>query len=136
MKSITPYLTFYGKAKEAASYYERIFDLHNEGMMKYSEGDFPNPPDANDLIMHCHLTNGTFNLMLADAPTPGDAGSTNVALVIDCETEEEITRLYYELLADGSAKMELQDTFWGAKYAKVVDKYGYTWDLNHQKAQN
>jgi PhnB protein len=31
--------------------------------------------------------------------------------------------------------MELQDTFWGAKYAKVKDKYGYTWDLNYQKAE-
>ena len=136
MKPITPYLTFYGNAKEAASYYERIFDLKNEGMMKYSDGDFPTPPEANDLILHCHLSNGNFDLMLADSHTPGDAGSTNVALMIGCETEEEIKRLYEELLTGGSATMELQDTFWGAKYAKVVDKYGYTWDLNYQKAQN
>ena len=54
MKPITPYLTFYGNAKEAATYYERIFDLKNEGMMKYSDGDFPTPPEANDLILHCH----------------------------------------------------------------------------------
>lgn len=136
MKPITPYLTFYGNANEAATYYERIFDLKNEDMMKYSDGDFPTPPEAKDLILHCHLSNGSFNLMLADSHTPGEAGTTNVALMIECETEEEIKRLYDELLTDGSATMELQDTFWGAKYAKVIDKYGYTWDLNYQKAQN
>lgn len=26
--------------------------------------------------------------------------------------------------------MELQDTFWGAEYAKVKDKFGVIWDLN------
>jgi PhnB protein len=133
MKPIIPYLTFYGNAKEAASYYENLFDLTNEGMMKYGDGDFPSPPEAKDLIMHCQLSKGSFNLMLADSQTPGDAGSTNVALMIGCETEEEIHRLYDALLTEGSAVMELQDTFWGAKYAKVKDKYGYTWDLNYQK---
>ena len=135
MKPVTPYLTFYGNAKEAASYYETIFDLKNEGMMKYSDGDFPSPPEANDFILHCHLSNGSFNIMLADSTTQGESGATNVALMIGCESEEEIQRLYDSLLKDGSAKMELEDTFWGAKYAKVVDKYGYTWDLNYQKAQ-
>ena len=30
--------------------------------------------------------------------------------------------------------MELQDTFWGAVYAKVKDTYGVIWDLNYTKA--
>jgi PhnB protein len=30
--------------------------------------------------------------------------------------------------------MELQDTFWGAKYGKVKDRFGISWDLNYQKA--
>ncbi len=30
--------------------------------------------------------------------------------------------------------MELQDTLWGAKYAKVKDAYGVIWDLNHTKS--
>ena len=29
--------------------------------------------------------------------------------------------------------MELQDMFWGAKYGKVKDKFGFTWDLNFEK---
>ena len=133
MKPVTPYLTFYGNAKEAATFYETTFTLDNLGKMKYSDGDFPHPPEASDYLMHCHLSDGTFNLMLADSPTPGEAGTSNVALMIECESDEEVNSLYKALLEGGKAVMELQETFWGAKYAKVQDQFGYTWDLNFQK---
>ncbi len=32
--------------------------------------------------------------------------------------------------------MELQDTFWGAKYAKLQDAFGVIWDLNHEKSKS
>lgn len=135
MKPVTPYLSFYGNGKDAAIFYETIFGLENTGIMKYSDGDFPHPPEAADFIMHCHLTNGNFSIMLADSATPGESGTTNVALMIECESVEEVNHLYNALLEDGKAIMELQDTFWGAKYAKVLDKFGYTWDLNFEKGQ-
>jgi PhnB protein len=137
MKPVTPYLSFYGDGKDAATYYQETFGLENTGMMKYSDSDggFPYPPEAADYIMHCHLTNGIFSIMLADSPTPGESGTSNVALMIECESEEEVNRLYNALLDGGNAIMELQDTFWGAKYAKVKDKFGYTWDLNFEKRQ-
>ena len=135
MKPVTPYLTFYGNANEAIAFYEKTFRLENREMHKYGESDFPSPPEAADYIMHCNLTDGNFNMMLADSPTPGESGTTNVALLIECESEEEVNRLYNSLLEGGTAIMELQDTFWGAKYGKVRDKFGYTWDLNLEKGQ-
>ncbi|MFC6041054.1 VOC family protein [Paenisporosarcina macmurdoensis] len=135
MKPVTPYLTFYGNANEAIAFYEKTFRLENREMHKYGESDFPSPPEAADYIMHCHLTDGTFSIMLADSATPGESGTSNVAMMIDCESEEEVNRLYNALLEDGKVIMELQDTFWGAKYAKVSDKFGYTWDLNFEKRQ-
>ena len=135
MKPVTPYLSFYGNGKDAAIFYETIFGLENTGIMKYSDGDFPHPPEAADFIMHCHLTDGNFSIMLADSATPGESGTTNVALMVECESEEEVNHLYNALLEDGKAIMELQDTFWGAKYAKVLDKFGYTWDLNFERGQ-
>lgn len=137
MKPVTPYLSFYGNGKEAAAFYETTFGLKNNGIMKYSDSDggFPYPPEAADYIMHCCLSDENFNIMLADSPTPGESGATNVALMIECESEEEVNRLYNALLEGGKAVMELQDTFWGAKYAKVSDKFGYTWDLNFEKGK-
>jgi len=135
MKPVTPYLTFYGNGKEAAAFYEKALGLENRGMQTYGESDFPSPPEAADFLIHCHLSNGSFSIMLADSANPGESGTTNVSLVIDCESEEEINRLYSALQEGGTAVMELQDTFWGAKYAKVRDPFGYTWDLNFEKGQ-
>lgn len=135
MKPVLPYLTFYGNAKDAAAFYEETFSLENQGMLKYGDSDFPSPPEAADYIIHCHLTKGNFSIMLADSPNPGESGATNVSLMIECESEEEVNRLYNALLVGGQAIMELQDTFWGAKYAKVRDQFGYTWDLNFEKGQ-
>ncbi|MFX3672990.1 MAG: VOC family protein [Paenisporosarcina sp.] len=136
MKPVTPYLTFYGNGKDAAAFYEKTFGLENKGMMKYGDSDFPSPPEAADFVMHCHLTDGKFSIMLADSTNPGESGTTNVSLMIECESDEEITRLYSALLEEGTAVMELQDTFWGAKYGKVRDRFGFTWDLNFEKGQS
>jgi hypothetical protein len=32
--------------------------------------------------------------------------------------------------------MELQDTFWGVKYAKLQDAFGVIWDLNQEKLKS
>jgi PhnB protein len=135
MKPVLPYLTFYGNAKDAADYYVKTFGLENKEMQTYGESDFPSPPEAANYILHCHVSNGNFGIMLADSTSTGESGATNVSLMIDCESEEEINRLYNALLEGGAAVMELQDTFWGAKYAKVSDQFGYTWDLNFEKGQ-
>ena len=135
MKPVTPYLTFYGNGKEAAAFYEKALGLENKDMQTYGESDFPSPPEAADYVIHCHLTNGDFSMMLADSAILGESGTRNVSLVIDCESEEEINRLYSALLEGGTVVMELQDTLWGAKYAKVHDPFGYTWDLNFEKGQ-
>lgn len=135
MKPVLPYLTFYGNANDAAAFYEKTFGLENKETHKYGEGKFPSPPEAAEYIMHCHLSNDNFELMLADSLNPGESGTSNVALMISCDSEEEINHLYTGLLNGGEAVMELQDTFWGATYAKVRDQFGYTWDLNFEKAK-
>ena len=133
MKQALPYLSFYGNGKEAAAFYEKTFGLGNKEKQTYGDSDFPSPPEVADFLIHCHLSNGNFSIMLADSANPGESGTTNVSLMIECESEEEINRLYNALQEGGKVVMELQDTFWGAKYAKVRDPFGYTWDLNLEK---
>ncbi|CAM3282543.1 VOC family protein [Filibacter tadaridae] len=132
--SAIPYLTFYGEAKEATDFYETVFGLENLGVQKYSDTNFPHPPEAADYLMHCHLKKNDFQLMLADsADKRPENESHGLSLTIQCEDEEEARRLYDSLRQKGKVLMELQDTFWGAKYGKVKDKFGFTWDLNCEK---
>jgi PhnB protein len=132
--SIIPYLTFYGEGKEAAEFYMNLLGLEQVGMQKYSDANFPHPPEAADYLLHCHLKKGDFQIMLADsADKPPENSKHGVTLLIDCDSEEEIERLYDGLRQEGKVLLELQDMFWGAKYGKVKDKFGFAWDLNCEK---
>lgn len=132
--SAVPYLTFYGEGKEAVQFYTNLFGLENVEMHKYSGADFPHPPEAADYLLHCHLRKGDFQFMLADsADIEPEYKKRGVSLLIDCESEEEANRLYDGLREEGEVVMELQDTFWGATFGSVKDKFGFTWDLNFEK---
>ncbi|MER2090778.1 MAG: VOC family protein [Sporosarcina sp.] len=131
--AVIPYLTFYGEGKEAAEFYTKSLGLEQVRIQKYSDANFPYPPEAADYLLHCHLKKGDFQIMLADSTDkPVDNGKHDVTLLIDCESEDEANRLYNGLRKEGKVLMELQDMFWGAKYGKVKDKFGFTWDLNFE----
>ncbi|HLS89129.1 MAG TPA: VOC family protein [Sphingobacteriaceae bacterium] len=129
--SIIPYMMFNGETQEAADFYANLFGLENVGIRTYADAGVPAP---DGYIIHCHLQRGDFQIMLSDStePLPDERGR-GLSLTIQCESEEEINRLYDGLRAEGTVLMELDDTFWGAKYAKVRDRFGYTWDLNWSK---
>ncbi|WP_186668098.1 VOC family protein [Sporosarcina sp. BP05] len=132
--AITPYLTFYGEGNEAAEFYTNLLGLERIRMQKYADANLPHPTEAADYLLHCHLKKGDFQIMLADSvDKPAENHKLGVTLLIDCESEEEAKRLYDGLREEGKVLMELQDMFWGAKYGKVKDKYGFTWDLNFEE---
>ncbi|WP_017729312.1 VOC family protein [Halalkalibacterium ligniniphilum] len=132
---VTPYLTFDGQAREALAYYKEAFEGEIIDIQTFGEADFPTPPEANDRIMHARFKKGELFFMVSDT-FPGqsiDVGN-NISLALEMTSEEEIQRIFDALRQEGSIIMELQDTFWGAKYAKVKDKYGVIWDLNYTKS--
>lgn len=58
----------------------------------------------------------------------------HISLTIELENEAEIQKIYERLIQKGTVIMELQDTFWGAKFAKVKDSFGMIWDLNYTQS--
>ena len=132
---VTPYLTFDGKAKEALDYYKEVFAAEIVAVQTYGEADYPTPPEAENRIMYAQFKKNDFTIMVSDGfpDQPVTIGS-NISLALELESDEEIDSLYGKLTQKGHALMELQDTFWGAKFAKVQDPYGVIWDLNFQKS--
>ncbi|MBP0723716.1 VOC family protein [Bacillus sp. RG28] len=133
---ITPYLYFNGNAREALECYKEIFDGEIMGLQTYGEANFPSPPEADNLIIHAQFKKGDLFIMASDAM--GDKTveiGSNISLALELESEEEIQTLYDRFTQHGTVLMELQDTFWGAKYGKVKDKFGVIWDLNYTKPQ-
>jgi PhnB protein len=132
---ITPYLSFDGNAKQALEFYKVILGAEIIGLQTFGEADYPTPPEADNRVMHAKLSKGDISLMFSDTfPGQSVVVGTNITLTLEPESEEEIQNLYDSLRKDGKALMELEDTFWGAKYARVQDQFGVIWELNYQKS--
>ena len=132
----TPYFTFNGQAREALNYYKEVFDGEITNLQTFGDADFETPPEMDDRIMHARLQNGNFLFMVSDnfGSVEVQAGS-NISLALELDSPEEIEKYYNRLSEQGTVIMELQDTFWGATFAKVKDAYDITWDLNFEKPQ-
>lgn len=131
----TPYFAFDGNAREALEYYKEVFEGEVLGIQTFGEADHPTPPGMEDKVMHAQFKKGDLFFMASDC-FPGQSVNVgdNISLVLEFESEEEIQKYYDKLTQKSSVLMELQDTFWGAKYGKVRDPYGVIWDLNYTKA--
>lgn len=130
-----PYLSFNGNAKDALNFYKDVFNGETTEIQTFGEADFPTPPEADNRVMHAKFKKGNLFLMASDSfPGHEITEGNSISLVLEAESEEEIQNLYDKLSQNGSVLMELQDTFWGAKYAKVKDRFGISWNLNYQKA--
>ena len=135
-RQATPYLMFYGNARRALEYYKETFEGEVTELQTYGEAKYPTPQEAHDRIIHARFEKGGLLFMVSDA-FPGSSVTigSNISLVLELENDEDIQQLYYRLSKTGTVLMELQDTFWGAKYAKVKDPFGIIWDLNYTKEQ-
>ncbi|MBA2175691.1 VOC family protein [Halobacillus locisalis] len=132
----TPYFTFNGQAREALDYYKEVFDGEITNLQTFGDADFDTPPEMEDRIMHARLQNGNFLFMVSDNFGNHEVQTgSNISLALELESPEEIERYYNRLKENGKIIMELQDTFWGATFAKVKDAYDITWDLNFEKPQ-
>lgn len=131
----TPYLMFDGNAKEALEYYREVFGGEISNLQTYGEADYPAPPEAHDRVIHAQFRKDDLFLMVSDAfPGSSVVVGSNISLTLEFESDEEIQKVYDTLKQKGTVLMELQDTFWGAKYAKVQDTYGVIWDFNYTKS--
>lgn len=135
MKHINGYLTFNGNCREAMTFYQ---DCFGGELFLQSIGDSPvaeqMPTQMKAHIMHATLTIGNVVLMGSDmAPHTGLITGNNVSLLINCESEAEIKERYEKLLAGSIAHQPLGDSFWGAIFGHLTDKFGINWLLNYNK---
>jgi PhnB protein len=136
MTQINPYVGFNGKCTEAMSFYKEC--LGGELMMQ-KIGDSPIasqfPQAMGDQILHSSLTrNRTLLLMATDCVAPdGFKEGNNVALSLNCSSEEEINTFYSKLSEGGKIIDSLKMQFWGALFAVLDDKFGIRWMLNYNK---
>jgi PhnB protein len=136
MKALTPYLIFNGNCREAMEFYKQCFGGTLE-MMTFADapeeacpGGSKPTEETRDKIMHAMLTNGDLMLMASDNPMGAPVVGDNISISIHPQSISETDKLFKVLSEGGKVTMPLANTFWGAYFGMLVDKYGFHWMLN------
>lgn len=138
MPRIHTYLTFSGNCREALSFYKSCLnaELHLQtiGESPLSE---KMPDKMKDCILHGMLKAKDFVIMGSDmVDDKGLRPGNNMSLMLDCESEEEIGRLFNALSDGGNVQHALERTYWGAMIGDFTDKYGNKWLLHFNKNES
>ncbi len=138
MITINTYLTFNGNCREAMTFYKEC--LGGELILQtIGESPMANkmPPQIKQNILHSTLINGGVVIMASDmASEQGIIKGNSVSLMLNCSSEEEIKTCYEKLSSEGKADHPLEDTFWGAVFGDLTDKFGNHWLLNYTRNSN
>lgn len=138
MTQINSYLTFNGNCREAMNFYK---DCLGGELSLQTIGESPladkMPPQMKECILHATLIKDKLVLMGSDMV--GENGlkrGNSVSLAINCSSDEEIRSFYEKLSEGGNKDHALEESFWGATFGDLTDKYGNHWLLNYEKNKN
>jgi PhnB protein len=73
-------------------------------------------------------------ILQASDSQPGNpvTAGDNVQVAIDCDTVEEIERLFVAFSQGAKVRLPLGTMFWGARFGMLTDRYGILWMFNCQ----
>jgi PhnB protein len=131
---LIPYLNFNGKCREAMNFYQQCLGGELE-LQKIAESPMAAqmPSEMGAQILHSSLVNEKLTVMGSDCLGKALISGNNVKLCLNCQTEEEINAFFTRLSEGGIVQMPLHQSFWGATFGEVTDKYGISWMLNYSK---
>jgi predicted 3-demethylubiquinone-9 3-methyltransferase (glyoxalase superfamily) len=127
-QKITTLLMFEGKAEEAMRFYISLFE-HSEVLVIARYG--PDEAGAEGTVKHATFSLAGQQFMCIDSSVPHEFSFTpSISLYVQCETEDEIDRLYASLSENGGALMPLGSYGFSAKFGWTIDAFGVSWQLN------
>jgi len=129
-----PYLNFNGNCEEALNFYKEAFDGEIIQLGRYGESPMKSPEEIKDKIIHGRLQFGDVLIMASDAMNKnGVNNGDNISLSIECDTNDQLEKVFTKMSDGGKITMPLQDQFWGAKFGMLTDKFGFHWMFNCEK---
>ena len=139
--TVTPYLSFDGKTREAFAFYAVSLGASVKTMMSYADmppmpapeaGCGDGPPPSGDGIMHaCLVLPGGAMLFAGDTP-PGMPfeGLKGVMLALQYDSTDQAATAFHALSQGGQVTMPLAPTFWAKSFGMVTDRFGISWAVN------
>lgn len=134
-KTLSIYLAFPGTCEEALGFYKKSLGGDILSMQRFENTPMENTTDADKKkIMHAEFKSDDIYFMASDSmPAYPITSGNNVTLSLNFTDEKDQETTFNNLAAGGRINMPLQDTFWGAKFGMLTDKFGINWMLNCEK---
>lgn len=125
---IRPFLMFQGKAEEAMNFYVSLFPgAEVLDVVRYGS----NGPGAVGSVMKATFRIGAETVLCTDSAEQHAFSFTPAfSFFVECDSEDEINRLYAVLAAGGTAPMPIGDYGFSRKFGWVNDRFGVSWQLN------
>lgn len=128
-----PYVHFQGNAEEALNFYADVLGGTILSIQRYGDAPVPSDEDYKQKILHARLSFNDNLIMISDV-FKGQPVSTegNVDLGVEVEDGNKIEPIFNKMAEGGTVMMPLEDTFWGARFGMLKDKFGIHWMFNHE----
>lgn len=130
IRGVIPHLVL-SDAVKALEFYKEAFGAE--------VGNVQPGPDGR--IYHGDMTIGGASIFVVDEfreqaelmRAPDTLKGTTVAIALMVDDADAVFERAVK--AGAKAHLPVQDTFWGARYAQVVDPYGHLWEINQEVRQ-
>jgi PhnB protein len=134
---LTPYIMFNGTCEEALNFYEKALDGQIKDLMRFEGSPAEGMSNDKQKVMHAHFSvAGQVLFMASDSGKEGTPNPGQVHLSINFTDAGQIEKTF-EALSDGAkVTMPLQDTFWGATFGMLTDRFGVNWMFNYDKPRS
>ena len=132
--TITPYIMFNGNCEEALNFYAKALNGEIKDLNRFEGSPAEGMSADTQKIMHATFVAGNLTLMASDG-NEAEAVGGMVHLSLNFDDAQQIAKVFEALSEGARVTMPLQDTFWGATFGMLTDKFGVNWMFNHDKGQ-
>jgi PhnB protein len=129
---LNPYLSFNGECEAAFRFYEMTLGGRILMMMTYADSPMAGqvPDGWRGKIFHTTLALGDLTLQGADVFPETYQKPQGISVALDLESTSDAERIFHALAEGGTVQVPLQETFWAARFAVLVDRFGTPWIIN------
>lgn len=134
MNTLNVYLTFAGNCKDALALYKESLGGEILSLQTFGDSPVSVADEHKNNVMHAEFKAGDMYFMASDSmPEQPLIAGNNVTLSISLNDNGVQDTIFAKLSDGGTVTMPLQDTFWGARFGMLTDKFGINWMLNCEK---
>src|SRR3989475_1263569 len=127
-----PQLNFGGNCEAAFRSYEKHLGGKITMMMKQNEAPGA-PPGAGKAIIHARMNIGGTVLTANDVPPDVFQKIRSVYMYLSVDSAQEAERVHALLADGGEVYMPLQETFFAARFSRLLRRFGVSWTGVHER---